>query len=163
MAFDEGMCTEFFRMWNEYIPDVVQDTDHVCQKLVFNINIYFALYPMTHGNQVWFSFFQHFYKNNPDTVSIHCWKIRLEIVKILDLHYLLSLIKGCNPQHLLRLSMLYFLLMLQCNCLLLIELTHKVTRLLRVWRTRFQATQNVMRTLYDTAQWLANNQRQIFS
>ncbi|XP_020624050.1 lisH domain-containing protein ARMC9-like isoform X2 [Orbicella faveolata] len=45
------MCTEFFRIWNEYIPDVVQDTDHVCQKLVFNINIYFSLYPITHGNQ----------------------------------------------------------------------------------------------------------------
>ncbi|XP_078375388.1 lisH domain-containing protein ARMC9-like isoform X3 [Oculina patagonica] len=51
LAFDDGRCTEFFRMWNEYIPDSVQDTDHVCQKLIFNINIYFALYPLTHGNQ----------------------------------------------------------------------------------------------------------------
>lgn len=61
-------------MWNEYIPDVVQDTDHVCQKLVFNINIYFALYPITHGNQVGLTFLrgQQFHKNNSDTVCMHC-------------------------------------------------------------------------------------------
>ena len=51
-AFDDGRCTDFFRMWTKYIPDTTQETDHACQKLVFKINIFFAVYPITHGNQV---------------------------------------------------------------------------------------------------------------
>lgn len=51
LAFENGRYTEFFKTWNKYIPESAQDTNHVCQKLVFNINIYFALYPITHGNQ----------------------------------------------------------------------------------------------------------------
>ena len=54
LAFEGGRCTEFFRMWDKYIPDAIQETDHACQKLLFNINIYFALYPITNGNQVLF-------------------------------------------------------------------------------------------------------------
>lgn len=49
-AFEDGRCMEFFRIWDDCIPESVQETDRVCQKLVFNINIYFALYPIIHGN-----------------------------------------------------------------------------------------------------------------
>lgn len=49
-AFADGRYTEFFRIWEDCIPDNVQETDRVCQKLVFNINIYFALFPILHGN-----------------------------------------------------------------------------------------------------------------
>lgn len=51
VAFESGRCTEFFRMWNQYVPDDFQENDQICQKLHFNINIYFAIYPITHGNQ----------------------------------------------------------------------------------------------------------------
>lgn len=46
----DGRCIEFFRIWEDCIPESVQETDRVCQKLVFNINIYFALYPIIYGN-----------------------------------------------------------------------------------------------------------------
>ena len=59
----------------------------------------------------------------------------------------MAVIKGHNPKHLLRLNTLDFSLMLGGNCLLLIEFTHKVTRLLQVWRTRLQVTQNLMAAL----------------
>ena len=52
VAFESGRCTEFFRIWNQYVPDDFQENDQICQKLHFNINIYFAIYPITHGNQV---------------------------------------------------------------------------------------------------------------
>jgi len=37
--------------------------------------------------------------------------------------------------------------MLDCNCLLLIEFTYKVTSFLRVWRTRLRVTQNLAKAL----------------
>ena len=52
VAFEDGEYSEFFRMWNRCIPDAVQETDEACHKLVFNMNIFFALHPITHGNQV---------------------------------------------------------------------------------------------------------------
>lgn len=51
VAFEDGEYSEFFRMWNRYIPDAIQETDEACHKLVFNMNIFFALHPITHGNQ----------------------------------------------------------------------------------------------------------------
>lgn len=51
VAFEDGEYSEFFRMWNRCIPDAIQETDEACHKLVFNMNIFFALHPITHGNQ----------------------------------------------------------------------------------------------------------------
>lgn len=51
LAFEDGRHNEFFRMWNKHISDAIQETDDACHRLVFNINIFFALYPITHGNQ----------------------------------------------------------------------------------------------------------------
>lgn len=51
VAFEDGKYTDFFIMWNKYIPDITQETNETCDKLVFNLNIFFALYPITHANQ----------------------------------------------------------------------------------------------------------------
>ena len=54
VAFEDGKYADFFIMWNKYIPDITQETNETCDKLVFNLNIFFALYPITHANQVLF-------------------------------------------------------------------------------------------------------------
>ena len=55
-------------------------------------------------------------------------------------------IKASNLQHLSRLSMLDFLMMLWVKPVV-VEFNHKVTGFLWVWRTTLQVTQNSMAAL----------------
>lgn len=47
--FHEGKGDLFFKLWHDYLPSTVQDTDSVAQKLEFYLNIYFAIYPVRYN------------------------------------------------------------------------------------------------------------------
>eukprot|EP00794_Sanderia_malayensis_P014906 gene14907-16450_t len=44
-AFDNGNSQAFMRLWSEHIPEKLQE-ENSCQRLEFNIQLYFAVYPM---------------------------------------------------------------------------------------------------------------------
>eukprot|EP00128_Syssomonas_multiformis_P007215 Colp12_sorted_trinity150504_noHs@19105 len=47
-AFDDGDVVSFFTLWDQYIPPHIRH-DANTQKLEFNLNIYFAIYPLHHA------------------------------------------------------------------------------------------------------------------
>ncbi|XP_031553889.1 lisH domain-containing protein ARMC9-like [Actinia tenebrosa] len=49
IAFDNGKYQDFFPIWNNQVPSSVQNMASTCQKLEFNLHIYFAVYPITNG------------------------------------------------------------------------------------------------------------------
>ncbi|XP_032239753.2 lisH domain-containing protein ARMC9 isoform X2 [Nematostella vectensis] len=116
-AFDNGSYQTFFTTWNNKLPVDVLQSDSTCQKLEFNLNIYFAVYPITNGRQnTWGlelrstldSFLKTalksqekpklytLFKVGPDTVEkerkIHAEQVRL-------LHHQLSEVEHRSAQH----------------------------------------------------------------
>ena len=47
--YHEGKGDLFFKLWKEYLPPAVRDSDSVAQKLEFYLNIYFAIYPVKYN------------------------------------------------------------------------------------------------------------------
>ena len=47
--FHEGKGDMFFKLWREYLPPAVQDSDQVAQKLEFYLSIYFTVYPIKYN------------------------------------------------------------------------------------------------------------------
>ncbi|XP_005104437.1 lisH domain-containing protein ARMC9 [Aplysia californica] len=47
--YHEGKGDLFLKLWNEYLPTSVRDSDSVAQKLEFYVNIYFAIYPVKYS------------------------------------------------------------------------------------------------------------------
>ncbi|KAK6177323.1 hypothetical protein SNE40_015447 [Patella caerulea] len=45
-AYRDGQRDEYFRLWNEHLPQEIRNEDSVAQKLEFYINIFFAIYPI---------------------------------------------------------------------------------------------------------------------
>ena len=50
--FERGMFNEFFGMWEKHLPEKIRNSDSVAQKLEFYLNIFFAIYPITHNQAV---------------------------------------------------------------------------------------------------------------
>ena len=50
--FERGMFAEFFAMWEKHLPEKIRNSDSVAQKLEFYLNIFFAIYPITHNQPV---------------------------------------------------------------------------------------------------------------
>ncbi|XP_070560992.1 lisH domain-containing protein ARMC9-like isoform X4 [Ptychodera flava] len=47
--FQLGARREFFKLWDDNIPDRIRNKDPVCKKLEFYVSIYFAIYPIRHA------------------------------------------------------------------------------------------------------------------
>lgn len=47
--YHEGKGDLFFKLWKEYLPKDIQDSDQVCQKLEFYLNIHFTIYPIKYN------------------------------------------------------------------------------------------------------------------
>ncbi len=48
-TFKVGAKKEFFRLWDENVPESVRNNDPLCKKLEFYLNIYFAIYPIKYN------------------------------------------------------------------------------------------------------------------
>ena len=51
--FDTGKRREMLDLWVQYVPEKIRNEDSVAQKLEFYLHIYFAIYPLKFGEQVW--------------------------------------------------------------------------------------------------------------
>ncbi|XP_070206973.1 lisH domain-containing protein ARMC9-like isoform X2 [Littorina saxatilis] len=47
--FHEGKGDMFFKLWQDYLPPAVQNSDQVAQKLEFYLKIYFTVYPIKYN------------------------------------------------------------------------------------------------------------------
>jgi LisH domain-containing protein ARMC9 len=45
-TLDEGDYDTAMRLWNKYIPQAVRNRDPTCQKLYFNLQLHFAIFPL---------------------------------------------------------------------------------------------------------------------
>nr|XP_006813646.1 PREDICTED: lisH domain-containing protein ARMC9-like [Saccoglossus kowalevskii] len=47
--FQLGARREFFKLWDDNVPEKIRNNDPVCKKLEFYISIYFAIYPIKYS------------------------------------------------------------------------------------------------------------------